>query len=150
LEVTAIADGDTIAYLFAARNTILGPRGAETGTLPDQAHTHRYTTHTHKGRYKTRHRWSPLEMKSVAMPFKPSLGPLSEQSLNRLFKYNHLPMSSSSWSASFKHLIISLYIDLASSGGTAFPIWRRALVLESAEKVCDIGNVCKLADSLIV
>jgi hypothetical protein len=79
-----------------------------------------------------------------------SFNAFSAPSWNRLFKYNHLRMSSSSRSASFRHLIISLYIDLASSGGKAFPIWRRALVLESAEKLCDIENVCKQADSLVV
>jgi hypothetical protein len=55
----------------------------------------------------------------------------------------------SSLSASFKHLMISLYIDLVSNGGTAFPIWRLALVLDSV-KECDMGKVCRQAASLIV
>lgn len=87
--------------------------------------------------------------KAALIPSTSSLRHFND-SWNRLFKYDHLHMSPSSRSASFRHLLISLYIDLASSGGTAFPIWRRALVLESAEKLCDIGNVCKLANSLSV
>src|SRR5438045_433300 len=58
--------------------------------------------------------------------------------------------SCSSRSDSFKFLMISLYIDLASNGGTALPIWRLALVFESNVKVCDKGNVWRQAPSLIV
>lgn len=106
-----------------------------------------------------------LQRTSRKTPYRgeETLGPVMKRahSIKRLlFTAHRLPQisaqiwssreSPSSRSASFKHLMISLHTDLASNGGTAFPIWRLAFVLESGVKVCDIGNVCRLAASLIV